>query len=63
METNKGKPLCYLIRQNKTIYKFSIKCYSSSTGQEKSKLQENKELFILIETAASVCQVRSGQSV
>ena len=30
----------YLIRQDNTIYKFSIKLSFSSTGQDKSKLQK-----------------------
>ena len=30
----------HLIRQNNTIYKFSIKIYFSSIGQDKSKLQK-----------------------
>ena len=36
IETNKLKKECYLIRQDNTIYIFSIKIYFSSTGQLKT---------------------------
>ena len=38
-KTNKVKKECYLIRQDNTIYTFSIKLSFSSIGQDKSKLQ------------------------
>ena len=34
---------CYLIRQDNTIYKFSIKLSYSSIGQDKSKIQKTKK--------------------
>ena len=44
---------CYLIRQDNTIYKFYIKIYFLSIGQDKSKLQKQiGKLLILIATAA-----------
>ena len=47
------KKECYLIRQDNTIYTFSITLYFSSIGQDKSKLQKQiSKLLILIETAA-----------
>ena len=40
-------------RQDNTIYKYSIKLFFSSIGQDKSKLQKQiSELLILIATAA-----------
>ena len=43
----------YLIRQDKTIYKLSIKLSLSSIGQDKSKLQRQiSKLLILTEMAA-----------
>ena len=42
-----------LIRQDNTIYKFSIQLSFSSIGQDKSKLQKQmSKLLILNETAA-----------
>ena len=47
------KKECYLIRQDNTIYTFSIKLCFSSMGQDKSKLQKQiSKLLILIKTAA-----------
>ena len=40
IEINKVKKERYLIRQHNKIYKFSIKLYFLSIGQEKSKLQK-----------------------
>ena len=43
----------YLIRQANTVYKFSIKVYFSSTGQDRAKLQKQiSNLQILFEMAA-----------
>ena len=51
METNKVKKEHYLMRQNNTIYNFSIKL--SSIGQDKSKLKKQiSKLLILITMAA-----------
>ena len=50
----------YLIRQDNTIYTFSIKLSFSSIGQDKSKLQKQiNKLLIWIETAAWQNQKRS----
>ena len=38
-KTNKVKNEFYLMRQDNSIYKFSINIYFSSIGQDKSKLQ------------------------
>ena len=49
----KKKQEHYLIRQDKTIYKLSIKLSLSSIGQDKSKLQRQiSKLLILMKMAA-----------
>ena len=40
IETNMVKTECYLMRQDNTIHKFSIKLSLSSIGQDKSKLHK-----------------------
>ena len=52
IETNKVKKEHYLMRQNNTAYKYSIKLSFSSIGQDKSKLQiQISKLLILIAMA------------
>ena len=43
----KVKKECYLIRQDNSIYKFSVKLSFSIIGQEKSKLQKQISKFYL----------------
>ena len=50
IKTNKVKKERYLIRQNFTIYIFSVKYSFSSIGQDKSKLQN--QISKLLETSA-----------
>ena len=54
-KTNKVKKECYLMRQNNTIYKFSIKLSFSSIGQEKSKLQKQKSKLLILNAMAVWC--------
>ena len=55
IEINNVKKERYLISQDNTIYKYSIKKKNSSIGQDKSKLQKQISiLLILIATAVLI---------
>ena len=53
IETNKVKKKSYLIRQDNTIYKFSIKLSLSSIGQDKSKLQKQISMLLILNDKAA----------
>ena len=52
IETNKVIKECYLIKQDNTINKFSIKLSFFKYKTREIKATETKKLLILIETAA-----------